>query len=351
MPGTEQPVSPPPLKPSPTGLLVAAQVINIPVPANVLEIDGMSYVPADGPMIGLGDRNAEHWLRGTGFSPESAVTPTLVRICSEVPGGVTWYQPPGGSLQTGVLLPGSTGTAAASNTRRPIRYQHPFEIDVWDECSAFGHDAADYQGRALRALLAKEQWAVEAEFERPTIEPNNNGLAQLHALNPDGTNATNPDGTTQDLSVRGTGLTSALALAYLNEAIATADIGQGMIHCTAFLAERWQQTQGIRFDGTTGKLVSANGNIIVAGNGYTGKGYDNTGGSVFGGGPTPIQWAYATDLIQIRRAAVPTLYPGTDDWRAALDRNTDTVTFRATRPYVMEWNGLCHAAVTVNVLT
>jgi hypothetical protein len=344
------PVAPPPLRPSPTGLLVAAQVINMPVPDDVLEIDGMSYVPADGPMLGMGDRNAEHWLQGTGFSPESAVTPVLVSTCSGTAAGVTWYQL-GGSLQIGVLLPGSNGLSSASSTRRPLRIQTPFEVDVWDSCSSFGHDAADYQGRALRALLAKEQWAVEAEFERPTINPNNNGLAQLHALNPDGSNATNPDGSTQDLSIRGTGLTSALALGYLNEAIAAADVGQGMIHCSAFLAERWQQTQGIKFDATVGKLVTANGNIIVAGNGYTGKGYDGTGGPVFGGGPTPLQWAYATDLVQIRRAAVPTLYPGTDDWRAALDRNTDTVVFRATRPYVAEWNGLCHAAVTVNVLT
>ena len=394
--GPETVVPAPPLVPAPTGLLRSAQVINMAVPDNLAGI----YAGTLDPTGGIGEpgrplRDTEHpesWLAGTRFSPESAFAPLLRDACNG-----NWYQAAGTATPT-VNTTGARPTANL-NTRGAVRTQPAFDVEIEDSCSDYGWQADDYQGRALRALLAKEQYAVEAEFERPLLTPTAQGLSDGSRSITATTNSTTtvtsasflatdvgkaftgsgiPAATTivsvvvatsavisnaattsvtgpftvgsTALILSGANQTAAAAFALLQEAIARADIGQGMIHAPAFLVERWAQTLGLRFD-TTGKLTSVNGNIVVSGNGYQGIGPDGTGGDVNTQGGTPVQWAYATDMVRIRRAERPVIYPGPDDYLSALDRTNSTITFRATRAYTIEWNAALHAAVKVAVLT
>lgn len=375
--GPEVVVQAPQMRPAPTGLLVAAQVIDVPVPDRASAEAGLGST-------------GEHWIAGTRYSPESSYPPELTDPCT-----AGWTIPGSSTINTTALPP-----SASPNTRAPIRTHRPFVVEQADACSDFGATADEYRGRALRGLLAKEQTAVEDEFETPTIVPTNPGLSDGSRVvaGAGTTNAsavvTSASAATADVgrTIQGAGIPTgstvlsvsngvswtlsanatatatvtvtvavdpnisiilagaaqspALTLALLNEAIATADIGVGMIHATAFLVERWAQLFGLRFD-ASGKLTSANGNIIVAGNGYRGVGPDGTGGTIGGGATT--QWAYATDLVQIRRAATPTIYPDND--REALDRNLGVITYSATRPYVIEWGGQLHAACKCNATT
>lgn len=391
--GLGEVVDAPPLVPAPTGLLRSATVVNMPVPANLPGV----YAGTEDPTGGIGVLSTggdEAWLSGTRFSPESDIGVTVSDLCTN-----NWYQLNG----SGLPALNTSGTLPSVNGRRAVRNLAAFEVTSYDTCSAIGYSANDYAGRALRALLVQEQTAVEAEFETAELVPSNGGLADGTRIVTATTNSTTavtsagflagdvgltfkgpgiPTGTTilsvvpatsAVLSVAATSSTAggsftvaafpssqilmggvaqspAVAFALLQEVIARAKIGQGMIHCTAFMAERWDEVHGIRFD-TTGRLTSANGNLVVAGNGYQGFGPDYSGGDVSAQGGSPIQWAYATEMVRVRRSAVPTIYPDPNDYRAALNRGNDTVTFRATRPYVVEWGRLLSAAVKIAPVT
>lgn len=373
-------VAAPPLRAAPTGLLQAATVVDMTPTGATSTVDGLDVA---GFLDAAGN---ERWLAGVRYSPESVAIPALIDPCAVQTSDNPVY------------------------SRSPVRYHHPLIIEVEDQCGDFGYLANDYEARALRALQAKEQIALEREFEAGTKFPTEPYLSDGVKVYADGgttagsatvtsgswsandlgravtgtgipasttvtavtpgvsavlsKNAT-ANGTAVSLTVTnpnfqilngGAAVTPQIALAYLQEAIAEATIGQGMCHVSAFLAERLAENHALRFS-PTGQLTSANGNLIVAGNGYRGVGW--AGAPAVGGTvnsqteATATQWAYATDLITILRAATPTLYPpgdtATERLRSALDRSTGLITYRQSRPYVVEWAGLCHAAVLVDV--
>jgi hypothetical protein len=244
--GPELVVAAPPLSPPLTGLLQAARVIELQGPA-------------------------EHWLAGVRFSPEGQVQPDLFDICAGLATGNT-------------LLAGGVGaTAGAGGFRRSPRKFSPFAVEVPDVCSTFGFSMDEYADRARRSLLAREPWAVEREFEQGNLISTNPHLA---------------DNTDPYLSTVGLAPTSPRdSLALLDEAIANAGIGLGMIHCTPYIADQWANLRLIDFgraigdnglpqplDGIVGPqryITSPKGNIIVIGNGYQGIGPDGTGGAPY----------------------------------------------------------------------
>lgn len=158
----------------------------------------------------------------------------------------------------------------------------------------------------------------------------------------------------QNVDVYGTGAVDPKpiqALAYANEIIARSGIGQGMIHVSAFFAEV-ASALGYTFKtDSRGRLVTLNGNIVVPGNGYDGVGPDGTGGSADDGandsGHTH-EWIYVSDMPIIWRPPTVNVFPAS--LREATNRAQNEVTFRAERPYIIEWSALLQAAIKVNVL-
>lgn len=398
----------PPLVQSPTGLIQAAVVID--------EKDPAVFAPFQS-----ADRVPDHLFNGIKYAPESAYQPIVLQSC-----------PPFGS-GTASPVDDTTNNARHLGTR----LHQPYWIETMDTCSAFGWRAVDYEGRALRAIEAKESTILERYFEgggdlaaAPIAstsawysEPhlaggnvyyldgattsggfvvtstfwNDNDIGKKVTGTGIGTAAVVQSvivGVSATLTVASTATGSAIVLtvtspyfvqlntaatpvsvsigfALLQEAIAEANVGRGMIHVSSFLAERAAENHAMRFNvDATGDtaLTSANGNLVVAGNGYRGIGPDKpaTGGTI-GAYPitgqtgqslagTPVQWAYATDMVQVVRASEPTITPDPagPGWdRAisdAMNNQTNTITIRSYRPHVIEWAGLCHAAVAISAL-
>lgn len=297
-------------------------------------------------------------------------------------------------------------------TGLPPRVGRAFVVQEIDECGTFGWKDNEYEERATRGLLAKESMFVEAELERAVTVPDNPHLAQPGSVAPadlswaiNGNeitsasapfrqymegwtlsgNADFPAGTTIRLVLDdshvlvselatvagaaatvtftdpgfrllagGQAVSPSVAIAYLNQAIADAQIGLGLIHVPAFAGERALEGRAVVTPGASSPsgYFSVNGNPIVVGNGYTGIGPDGTGTANLAEtapGATVYQWAYATDLIQAYRNESPTVYPPT--LAEALERSINLVAYRATRPYALNWSGLLRAAVKVAVTT
>jgi hypothetical protein len=283
-------VAAPPLRPPVVGLLQAAQVV---------------------------DHAADdtHWFAGLRWKPADNAALDKIKACAA----------------SYALTDTNTGlTTDVDNTE-------PFELIAHDTCSAFGWSAQDYEARARESLLAKEWGDLEREFEQGTLITANARLAQNVA-----TLTTTPAGSTA--------IPAKNALAALDEAIANARIGQGMIHAPAYVVALWVGSQVVKMEDVTDEstgmptrkpaLFSPNHNLIVAGSGYQGA---STAGAVDGTHAT--LWTYATDLIVVHREAEVTITP--DTLAQAMDRTLNNVTYRASRVYAVEWSRLLHAAVPV----
>lgn len=366
MAGPTLPVAAPPLRPQQRGLLQSADVL----PATFADPPGSAEGTQD-----AGGGLPSHWIAGVGFIPEPAGHATAYSACGDA-------------------------TVAAPELRLGQRLFAPFNVDFADQCSTFGWQEADYEGRATRALAVKESWRVEREFEQAPQVPTNPHLA---------------DATSASLQILngGAATEARYALELLTQAIADADIGLGMVHAPAFLVDRWKTNYGLDLVG--GKLVTASGNIIVSGNGYQGVGpgarspvdgvttngsavvtsataaftQGDVGATISGAGipaSTTIAsvqsansitlsanatatatgvtltigatggllsatnttvWAYATELVQLLQDRDIALLPGT--MREATDRASNTVVYRASRYWSVLWGGLLHAAVKVSL--
>lgn len=284
-------IAAPPLRPPVTGLLNSAQVI---------DFDASEPLGADGRP--RDDFTPVRWEGGLRFPPE--ICPTIEIFALGCGTGAT-------------LVSGGTHPAG-------VDYE-PFVVVARDECSTYGWQAADYRGRAERALAVVETIGVEFEFWTGTQVGANNHLAST-------------DATTLN---SGTAYALHAGLAALVRAIADARIGQGMIHAPVDLVELWFGN-GYLWRDSSNRLYTANGHLVVAGDGYTGSAPDGTGAT-----PTAT-WAYATDLVQVLRGPAA-VFP--DTLAQATKKDTNIVDFRAERPFAVQWNGCLHAAAKINTTT
>jgi hypothetical protein len=204
------------------------------------------------------------------------------------------------------------GTSLATGGTHAAGLARGFAVIQRDECSGFGWQQADYEARAREALVARDSFAVERQFEANPL---------------------------------------ALAVPYLrtSDASTALVVGGGAVHprkalALPYLVDLWSPDLIMSERG--GRILSPNGNVVVAGNGYTGVGPDGSGGlpaTVIAG----TVWAYATDLIVVDREATPTLNPPT--LADALDRTVNTIRYRASRFYSIRWARRLHAAVKITV--
>lgn len=313
----------------------------------------------------------EMWLNGVVFRPDSIQGLDLRDICD----GLTVQTPSG---QVGIL-----DTAVQPG----LRVFRPFSIEVREQCSTFGWNEANYVERATRALEVRRHQAVEREFEQANLITANPHLAQL------ATAGANFPTTTVNLA-GGARVSPIDALALLDESIAEAGIGRGMIHATAFVVAQWAHAGMLRFEliteqesnqsvvaaiaravlgakadltaanwnvalvaaaevlaaadiGGIGKqdiILSPKGNLIIAGNGY--QGADPASGDP--DATHASQWAYATDHVTVL-ASRPETIPSTLTQATAQSRNL--VVFRQTQAFSVLWGGLLHAVVEVATTT
>ena len=236
----------------------------------------------------------------------------------------------------------------------------PFMIIVEDTASAFGWEARDFTGRALRLLDNATPNAIEREFWTGTFATNtvtgpiyqsDSGCAGLNAfLQQSGTASNGGSGTlAQDLTpTPGTGVSVTRGIQILEDYLANTGFGgQGMLHVAP---ETSPNLLGARRVGAI--LLSVMDNIIVPGSGYPTTGVTGPAGNTYATPPAGTQWIYATDLVSIRLDD-PAVYPL--NMAEALDRGSNgepnTIRIRAQRAAAATFDVNRLAAVLVTLST
>ena len=280
----------------------------VPVGAPALE-EPVVGVLAQVPVVSGPD--VERWFAGLKVVPEVPTTPTLRDLCSAA------------------VLPGSADRLTA-------RIAHPFEVVLHDRCSTFGWQAADYEARATRGLAVKRHWAVDREWERGQLIPGNFHLSATYA-----------DPATTQLAA-GANVSPSDALALLDEAIGNSAlrIGRGMIWATPFVAAKWTAAgmlSDMKMENGRTVILSPAGNYVIIGNGFEGRGPDDTVPAAHAS-----QWAYATDPIAVLASSATTT-PGS--LAEATDKATNTVVYRQHQWFAIVWAAMLHVAVKVSTAT
>lgn len=215
----------------------------------------------------------------------------------------------------------------------PLPIAGAFTIYLAETCTARGiggnEDQRAFIDRAYEAFDAVESWAVEREFAQGRVLPGNPFLADSDA----------------QILASGTPQEPRVGLSYLANAIGMGNASllgggrRGLIHATPGIVESWGEHQISVVDG---KLQTAGGINVVNGTGYI----DTTPvGSTTADPENGIEWAFATSLIEVRRGE-RFLIPGTV--QEAMDRETNTITYRVERTYLVNWDATLQAAVAID---
>lgn len=333
--GPELPIQAPPLTPPPNGLLFNATVID-----NVEDLrwengvryqgDTMADAVAFDPCSST-TRVASVFTDAVTNSSTTLTSATAAFVPADVGKGTSGAGIPAGTTIAAVgsstsvtLSAAATATASgvtitiagrtSTNTRQTGVTLLPFGVVAWDTCSAFGFAQNDYEGRARRALAARESKAVEKEFS----------LASIIAANPhlqDNTNTIKLNSSTA-VSVRN-------SLAWLCQAAADYNLGAAMIHARPYLVELWSSFNLLNW--VNKKIYTDSGVLIVSGAGYTGGAPDGTARSAI------AEWAYITDSLQVLRGPIE-VFASEQDRAATLDRTNNTVSVPAQRMYSVQGN-------------
>jgi hypothetical protein len=188
----------------------------------------------------------------------------------------------------------------------------PFQIVAADECSALSFEQLEERARSM--LNVSQSYTLEHEFWTGEAMPENPALA---------------DGNATVLGSGPLGLQEALAL--IDQAVSASEQGApGMIHVTPYMLARIVNSEGgaIRWAGD--RYVTANGNTIVPGSGYTGGAPRPNPGDPL---PTPPdllssppdnEWIYGTGAVVVRLGGIVRV---TDDLRDQLNRRNNTVRY------------------------
>ena len=238
--------------------------------------------------------------------------------------GVTWIErcPTGDTTYDECLSVTGTGAppeppAKTPNVDQEFRGATPVTVIAEFQCTPVGLGEA--QSVAQDALARIEQHQLETAFwtgqaaDQAVVFPHR--AADTEVL----------DGDVVLQSVASpvvTGADVAAALGALEQELADCYKGQGLIHVPRTALPTLAAWKLVREDG--GRLVTPNGNLIVAGGGYTGTGPD---------GATPADgttWIYATGAAFGYRSNVYFTQV-----RDSLNRATNTLRMQAERTYLI----------------
>lgn len=236
----------------------------------------------------------------------------------------TWNPCPDGSSQQ--------GATKMEGGIIPIPVFNAFTVYLAESCGSRGVGAipnveeaqARFVARAEAVFAAVEAQAVELEFSQGLSLPGNPFLA---------------DGEGTPLA-GGAAVGPVEALCLLEDAIAETGRG-GVIHATPGTVTAWEST-GFTLDKSGSVLYTrACGTPVVVGTGYLGA--DPQGQAEAADGQA---WAYATGPVQIRRAPTIEILPARIE--QALDRETNLITYRAERDYLVDWDTVLQAEVLID---
>lgn len=199
-----------------------------------------------------------------------------------------------------------------------------FTVYLTDVCSTFGFGSPEaFRQRMTTHLEAAQHAAIEREVYTAERLTDNPAIA----------------GPTATVLAAGA-LDPVAALAELEEGIA-ARCRAGVIHVTPRVATYFASLNLITTDGAgaASRLRTvALGTPVAVGTGYTGEGPTGTA-------PAAGQaWAYGTSPLRVRLSDVEVL---PDSMAEAVNRSTNTATFRAERSVVVEWDQCIHVAQLV----
>lgn len=263
---------------------------------------------AAAPIIDAGDLR---WAGGWEFQPEGCT-----------PGGAD-----------SIACAGNVGAMTPADRASTINGD-PILLYASDECSTFGFEAHDFEGRARRALAATESYQLALELWEGAVNTAD-GLSNKVLAGPAAGSDTVTSGAVDPV----------IALACVESGLASALYGgQGMIHMTPQMLTLMAADDAIMKQGNL--WVTANGHIVVADAGYTGS------GPVSVGPTTSSQWIYGTPVLSVRLGPVETIPGSLDEARnlaAAMDRTINDILVFAARLAGVVWPNECaHVAAEVN---
>lgn len=274
---------------------MARQLIDLPTEFTTLPHGLWDTIQAAGP-------DGPHWQSGVTWTERCPTGDTTYDECLSVTGTGAPPAPP----------------AKTPNVEQQDRGALPFTVIAEFQCTPVG--LADAQTVARDALIRIEQQQVETAFWT--------GLAADQAvvfphLAADGEVLDGEVVLQLTASPVVTGADAATALGLLEQELADCYKGQGLIHVPRSALPTLAAWNLVRLD-DSGRLVTPNGNLVVAGGGYPGTGPD---GAAPAAGTT---WMYATGAAFGYRSDVYFTQV-----RDSLDRATNTLRMQAERTYLL----------------
>jgi len=256
------------------------------------------------PVTGSNDWDGQRWIGGLSWMPEACGI-----------GGTHW-------------ICAANAQAAPAKTVNPALIYgtatyKPVTIWTGDICSTVGKD--DIRERAERQLAACESKFIERELWSGTASQARADSNAYLAMN----------GT---VDVVGQNMGYVLGLAELEQALAECSCGgQGMIHAQPRLVTHWVHAKLVHREGNA--LYTELGTVVVAGSGYYGTAPAGTAAT------ETKSWAYATGMVTVLRGQMVVV---PDDISEALNRSTNTVTYRAEREVAAMFDPCCHLGASID---
>jgi hypothetical protein len=247
------------------------------------------------------DETGDRWVNGIKYVPEDCDAGEIFELCDNDP--TTGFEKTIAARGTAV-----TGT--------------PYGAVVSDTCTTFSYKVADFQGRAMRKLLAMESSLVANE-----LWTNSLGLNVPIAGAPNTTTI-------------GTSVKLQLAIAYAEQAfIDCAPAVRPYIHLRPYLLEAMLgfETKAIRREGN--RWYTGMDSVVVPDMGYPGTG--PTGQAV----SATEEWLYVTGPVQVRHGPVSIIPTNLNE---AVLRTQNQVTFYAERAVHASFNPNC-CTIALNV--
>jgi hypothetical protein len=212
----------------------------------------------------------------------------------------------------------------------------PFTVYEEIDCSPVGfYD--DAEKRVRDTLIRNEQFQVERIFWSGAV--GDQALGQYpHLASTTQVNAVGANGFVTTLQnaatvITGTGLCAQAALGLLEDTFADCYRGTGVIHVPLQLIPYFDEAYLLHREGN--RLVTTNGNTVVAGSGYPGT-------SASGTTTAGALWMFMTPPVFAYRSAIRVFTKET-----ALDRTVNTVKAIAERNYLLAYD-CCLVAVAVS---
>lgn len=242
-------------------------------------------------------------------------------------GGAIWPYPPGTPI---AWDPCSTGTfrTKSEGEEWDIPIFQAFGTYLGITCSSITAKSEGFADRARIAFAARESFGVARELARGLAAPMNPHLTDASLVILAGGAAVTPD----------------VGLSYLEDAIGETG-QQGLIHLTPATAAAMNGSGGYGLDirPTSGNQLktTANGTLVAVDGGYIGA-----NPSLHAPAAAGQAWAFATGPVQVRRS--PDIEMVADNIAQSMDRSDNTVTFRAERDYLVDWDTQLQVAVLID---